>query len=271
MTASKSSRARKARAQSGTARSANAGAGRANGGGTATRAGGTATRTGGTAVKTPARSGAATRTAATDRTGADGAAGRDGAGRASRQAQAVAVRTAAEPRDGMLARVKGALTDVLSGGPAVPPWLRLTTFLVALAGLGVSTYLTIAHFTQSTLAGCSETAGLVDCTKVTTSPQSYVFGIPVAVLGLAFYLFMAAIMSPWAWRAARREVHLVRIGALIVGMGFVLYLLYAELFIIGSICLYCTSVHALTFILFVLTMFAAAAWGLGPARSSSDG
>jgi uncharacterized membrane protein len=71
-------------------------------------------------------------------------------------------------------------------------------------------------------------------------------------------------MSPWAWRAARREIHLVRIASLVAGIGFVLYLLYAELFVIGSICLYCTSVHAITFVLFVLTVFAAAAWGLGP-------
>jgi uncharacterized membrane protein len=146
-------------------------------------------------------------------------------------------------------------------GPA--PWIQVTTFVLALVGLGVSVDLTIAHFTQSALAGCSE-AGLVNCTKVTTSPQSYVFGIPVAVLGLAFYVFAVAIMSPWAWRAARREIHLLRIASLVVGIGFVLYLIYAELFIIGSICLYCTSVHAITFVLFVLTIFAAAAWGTKP-------
>jgi len=75
-----------------------------------------------------------------------------------------------------------------------------------------------------------------------------------------------AIMSPWAWQSARREVHLVRIASMVVGIGFVLYLIYAELFIIGSICLYCTSVHAITFVLFVLTAFAAAAWGLKPGR-----
>ena len=46
------------------------------------------------------------------------------------------------------------------------------------------------------------------------------------------------------------------------GIGFVLCLLYAELFIIGAICLYCTSVHVITFLLFGLTVFAAAAWGL---------
>jgi uncharacterized membrane protein len=254
MTASKSSRARNARAQA-AARSGSAAAGRAS-------RGGPATRPGATAVKQAAvvKSGTVTKTGPEVRTGANGAARTNG------QAKAPAVTTPAAP-GGLLAKVKA---GVLSPGEsAVPLWLRLTTFLVALAGLGVSIYLTIAHFTESTLAGCNETAGLVNCTKVTTSPQSYVFGIPVAVLGLAFYLFMVAIMSPWAWRATRREVHLVRIAALIAGMGFVLYLLYAELFIIGSICLYCTSVHGLTFILFVLTMFAAASWGLGRARSAS--
>jgi uncharacterized membrane protein len=135
--------------------------------------------------------------------------------------------------------------------------------VLALAGLGVSIYLTIAHFAESALAGCSE-SGVVNCTKVTTSPQSYVFGIPVAVLGLAFFVFAVAIMSPWAWQSARREIHLARIASMVVGIGFVLYLIYAELFTIGSICLYCTSVHAITFALFVLTAIAAAAWGLKP-------
>ena len=71
-------------------------------------------------------------------------------------------------------------------------------------------------------------------------------------------------MSPWAWQAPRyrREIYLIRLASLVVAIGFVLYLLYAELFIIGSICLYCTSVHVITFLLFGLTVFAAAAWGI---------
>ncbi len=170
-------------------------------------------------------------------------------------------KTAGGPR-GRAAAGDGLDTRTSGTGPAV--WVQLATFALALAGLGVSIYLTIAHFTESTLAGCSETKGLVNCTKVTTSAQSYAFGIPVAVLGLAFFLFAVAIMSPWAWRAARREIHLIRIASVVVGIGFVLYLLYAELFIIGSICLYCTSVHVITFLLFALTMFVAAVWGLQP-------
>jgi uncharacterized membrane protein len=143
-------------------------------------------------------------------------------------------------------------------------WLRWTTLALALIGLGVSIYLTYAHYTESALAGCTETTGVVNCGKVTTSEQSVVFGIPVAVLGLAFYVFMVAIMSPWAWKARRREVGLLRLASLVVGIGFVLYLIYAELFDIGSICLYCTSVHVITFFLFVLTGLAAAIWGFAP-------
>ena len=152
--------------------------------------------------------------------------------------------------------------EVEVAGP--PAWLRWTTFVLALAGLGVSIYLTYAHYTESALAGCTETTGVVNCGKVTTSAESVVFGIPVAVLGLAFYVFVVAIMSPWAWRARRREVGLLRLASLVAGIGFVMYLLYAELFDIGSICLYCTSVHVITFVLFVLTGLAVAIWGLSP-------
>ena len=191
----------------------------------------------------------------------NGGATRNGGATGNGRVRTAAVPNGAVPRPARGARPPFIQDDPPQRGPAL--WLQLTTFVLALAGLGVSIYLTIAHFTESALLGCSE-SGLVNCTKVTTSPQSYVFGIPVAVLGLAFYLFAAVIMSPWAWQAARREIHLLRIASLVVGIGFVLYLIYAELFIIGSICLYCTSVHAITFVLFVLTVIAAATWGLKP-------
>ncbi len=190
-----------------------------------------------------------------------------GRGDGTGQGRVTATRNGGPARGGSRAQVTWEEpADATSAtGTAVPMWLQLTTFVLALAGLGVSTYLTVAHFTESTLLGCSE-SGVVNCTKVTTSPQSYVFGIPVAVLGLAFYVAAVALMSPWAWRSSRREVHLIRLASVMVGVGFVLYLIYAELFIIGSICLYCTSVHVITFLLFALTAFAAAVWGLDPAR-----
>jgi len=276
MTASKSTRARNARAaaRNGTANRAgtaarSGAAGRSAAEGTGTAAGASAAAGTGTGAKngTAAKNGAA-ETGAAVRNGSAGSGTRD-LSRTANGGTAVRTRPGSARADAAGragrgdVRARTVADETASAGPSL--WLQLTTFVLALAGLGVSTYLTIAHFTEAQLAGCSETSGLVDCTKVTTSAQSYLIGIPVALLGLLFYVFAVAIMSPWAWRAQRREIHLARIAAMVAGIGFVIYLLYAELFIIGNICLYCTSVHVITFLIFVLVMFSAAMWGLRPA------
>jgi uncharacterized membrane protein len=155
-----------------------------------------------------------------------------------------------------------------ASGPARPPrWLGYLTLVLAVAGLAVSAYETWAHFNGSHLAGCpSGTSGTFNCTAVITSPQSMVFGaIPVAILGLLFYVFAVAIFSPWAWRLRWPAVGWLRLGSMIVGMGFVMYLIYAEVYQIQDICEYCTGVHIITFILFCITVVAAALWGLTPA------
>ena len=46
-------------------------------------------------------------------------------------------------------------------------------------------------------------------------------------------------------------------AALVAGMGFVLWLIYAELIIVGAICLWCTVAHVLAFGLFVVVVMTA--------------
>jgi uncharacterized membrane protein len=152
--------------------------------------------------------------------------------------------------------------------PAVPPpptWLIAATGVLALIGLGLSIYLTITHLHPAALVCSSH--GIINCEAVTSSAQSKVFGIfPVAELGLAFYVFLAVVCTPWAWRMKRvlrlgpvsignQELRWIRLGSVIVGIGFVIYLLYVELFQLNNICLYCTGVHIATFLLFVLILF----------------
>ena len=128
----------------------------------------------------------------------------------------------------------------------------LLTTVVCLFGLGVSVYMTIAHYSPSALScPLGSTGGAIDCQKVTTSPQSYVFGIPVAVLGLAFFVPMLALCLPAAWRMANRWIAPLRLAMAVVSIGFVFYLVHAELFVIHAICIWCTTVHVLTFIVFV--------------------
>jgi uncharacterized membrane protein len=141
--------------------------------------------------------------------------------------------------------------------PAVPRWVPAVTLALAVAGLALSIYLTIEHFSGSTSLACPET-GVVNCLKVTTSAQSKVFGIPVAVLGLAYFVAMIPLCLPVAWRDPRPLVGRARLVASGAGVAFVLYLLYAELLVIGNICLWCTAVHVVTFLLFGVIVFAAA-------------
>jgi uncharacterized membrane protein len=165
------------------------------------------------------------------------------------------------------ASARDAEAGAAAPGPLQAPlWLQITTLVLSAGGLGVSIYLTIAHYTSTNILACSD-KGVVNCAKVTTSPESIVFGIfPVAVLGLAFYVFMVAVNTPWAWRARLPVIRWARLGSVIVGIVFVLYLVYTEVITLGSICLWCTSVHVITLLLFGLIVFSASAgYGVKPA------
>jgi uncharacterized membrane protein len=167
-------------------------------------------------------------------------------------------------------RRAGALTAGSAGSKAgipfsAPAWVQWTALGLSLAGLGVSIYMTIAHYTSTAILVCSNN-GYIDCAKVTTSPESMIFNIfPVAVLGLAFYVFMVAINTPWAWRSGIAAIWWARLAGIITGMGFVLYLIYAEVIQIGNLCLDCTTVHIITFLLFGLLIFAATLRSTTPA------
>ena len=140
----------------------------------------------------------------------------------------------------------------------VPRWLPATSLALVVIGLAVSAYLTYEHFTASATLACSDN-GVVNCLQVTTSAQSKVFGIPVALLGLLYFVAMVPACLPVAWRSRSSWLRYGRIGAGIVGIGFVFYLLYSELFTIGKICLYCTAVHVVTVALFAVVLFGQAA------------
>ncbi len=132
----------------------------------------------------------------------------------------------------------------------VAKWAVVATFALSLVGLAVSIYLTFTHFQPQDLL-CSGT-GTIDCAAVTTSAQSYFFGVPVAILGLITYVVLCVFNSPWGWRAKWYWWHVARFFITVISMGFVLWLVYAELIIIDHICLYCTSVHVITFALLIV-------------------
>ena len=142
--------------------------------------------------------------------------------------------------------------DVDLSPPGVSRRIRITALVLSLLGLADSTYLTIAHFQANLLSQTCPANSVDNCVAVTTGPWSHPFGIPVAILGLAFYVAFVTINLPYFWKTKDVRVHWLRAAMSVSGIGFVLYLIYVELFLAKLICLYCTGVHIVTFALFIL-------------------
>ncbi|TWP34427.1 vitamin K epoxide reductase family protein [Leekyejoonella antrihumi] len=132
-----------------------------------------------------------------------------------------------------------------------PGWLPPTSLVLCVLGLLDAAYLTYEHYSGSTSLACSDTQ-LVNCTKVTTSQWSELAGIPVALLGLLFFIAMTLLCLPVVWRRAPQLVQQIRLGAAAIGLLMVFYLVWAEFFKIHAICLWCTGVHVITFVLLIV-------------------
>ena len=157
-------------------------------------------------------------------------------------------------RIGHSAQTAAAEAPATRAGRFRPAWLAPSTLALTVVGLGVSVYLTVEHFTNNATLACS-IGGVVDCAKVTTSAWSTFMGIPVALLGLVFFLVLLPLVWPSTWRSRVGWLDAARLGWLTVGLGMVLYLVWAELYRIHAICLWCTAVHVVTFLLWVLVLF----------------
>lgn len=140
----------------------------------------------------------------------------------------------------------------------VPAWAVWASLVVCVLGLLDAAYLTFEHYTESTTLACSESA-TINCLKVTTSSYADVFGIPFAVLGVVYFAGMGLLCLPAAWRRPGRPLRALRVAGAVVGVLTALYLVWVELFRLDAICLYCTGVHVLSFVLFVVVALGSAA------------
>jgi uncharacterized membrane protein len=134
----------------------------------------------------------------------------------------------------------------------VPRAIPVLGMLLSVAGIGVSTYLTISHYVTKVVLACPD-KGVINCAKVTSSSYSEIAGVPLVILGLIFFIGMLILQTPWFWRSASKIIRRGRLLFSLSGIGFVLWLVYVELFKLNAICLYCTAVHILTILVFILT------------------
>ena len=125
-------------------------------------------------------------------------------------------------------------------------------------GLGISAYLTLTHYFAEQVPLACSTGGVVDCEQVTTSAESVLGPVPVAVLGVVWFGVLLLLLLARA-RQATAQLLMAQMVWAVAGLLMVFYLVYAELFLIGALCLWCTAVHVVVVVLFLLTLWEATA------------
>lgn len=141
--------------------------------------------------------------------------------------------------------------------------LGRTMIGLTLLGLGVATYLTIAHYSGGTTI-CPLRGG---CETVQHSQYSQLDGIPVALIGLIGYILILGVLLVPSTETTRLITVVLTVG----GFGFSAYLTGRELFSIHAICPWCVSSAIIMTILACLSIWRFLRGEDVPLKSTSPG
>jgi uncharacterized membrane protein len=132
----------------------------------------------------------------------------------------------------------------------------IALLVLSVVGVIVSLYLISVHYENVPLA-CS-TQGVVDCQRVLSSSYSVVPGtsLPISVPGVLWFIVVGALAF-MLWRVApqRRDIVVGLFVWLLLGMLSVFYLIYVEIVRLHAICAWCTGLHAIILVMFLISIF----------------
>jgi uncharacterized membrane protein len=117
--------------------------------------------------------------------------------------------------------------------------------IIAVLGIAIGIYLTIAGYDMSVLACPS--VGPINCENVLTSPYSHILGVPASVLAIVLF----ALAPPLLRKRKDDTMQFLWSTAAIAAM---LYSFVGQ-WLAGSMCLYCLSLDALMIITLSLVYF----------------
>ncbi len=130
-------------------------------------------------------------------------------------------------------------------------WSPITAVLSA-AGFFVSLYLTLEHY--QTVSLVCPLGQVFNCSAVLSSSASAIFGFPTAGLGLVWFAAMFWLALAGHRSQAPSALRLPVLAWSGLGVLSVFYLVYAELFIVGAFCSWCSVAHLLVLTLFIFNL-----------------
>ncbi|MCB9696943.1 MAG: thioredoxin domain-containing protein, partial [Alphaproteobacteria bacterium] len=144
----------------------------------------------------------------------------------------------------LLAWMASAVLFCLAITLLAPRWGVLST---ALLGLVSSGYLFQRKLDTSGASICN-VSSTINCDVVNSSPASMAFGLPIALLGTAFFLGVAAASFMTPSKETRLYQPVAIFGAL--GTLYSVYLGY-QAYLIGAVCVMCMTIYACNVLLIV--------------------
>ncbi len=132
---------------------------------------------------------------------------------------------------------------------------QITILVLSIIGIGISIYLTSVHYENVPLV-CS-TTGIIDCARVLSSKYSVVPGtnLPISLPGLAWCAAMGLLalgaLSFWKQQTWIRPAEMVMTS---LGMLSILYLIFVEIVELHTICAWCTGLHAIILVMFIISL-----------------
>jgi uncharacterized membrane protein len=130
---------------------------------------------------------------------------------------------------------------------------RLSQLAIALTiiGLLVSIYMTIYKITSND----SMCIGSGDCKTVNASRYAEVYGIPVAVLGVAGYsAILAVLLLERRPGFFEQNGTLLFFGLSLTGFLFTLYLIFVEVALIKAYCPFCITSQTVMTLIFIISV-----------------
>lgn len=127
--------------------------------------------------------------------------------------------------------------------------IKIIFVSTGIVGLFDSLYLTYEHL-KNEVPPCS----IEGCETVLTSVYASIYGFPLAGLGALYYISLLALFALYIKYKKASITHLIMVattGGFLVSLS----LIYLQLFVIESICLYCMVSAATSTILFVTSIF----------------
>ena len=128
---------------------------------------------------------------------------------------------------------------------------------LSLLGAGIAIYLTSVHYANAPLV-CSE-SGIINCAHVLSSSYAVIPGtsLPITIPGLGWCVVSAALAIAGLYAVTRqwqRWIRLAQFTWALSGLLAVLYLVYVELVLLHSICMWCTILHIIILAMFLITL-----------------